>query len=94
MKSPRWMRCVWVCSPSAYHASFMMGSPVGVRISKYSLGELTRAIASRIPHSRKRFMVTGRSPMPAPTSRIRLACSYTVTSAPSRPSALAAAAPP
>src|SRR5688572_26526535 len=39
-------------------------------------------------------MVDGRSPMPAPTSRIWWACSYTVTSAPSRLRALAAAAPP
>lgn len=46
MKSPRWIRWVWVCSPDAGHASFMIGPPVGVRISKYSLGELTFAIAS------------------------------------------------
>src|SRR3954471_5965599 len=39
-------------------------------------------------------MVAGRRPMPAPTSPIWGACSYTVTSAPSRLRALAAAAPP
>ncbi|BAS12334.1 hypothetical protein AHiyo8_06370 [Arthrobacter sp. Hiyo8] len=36
----------------------------------------------------------GRNPMPAPTSRICDACSYTLTFAPSRLRALAAAAPP
>src|SRR3954447_26099202 len=51
-------------------------------------------MASKIPHRRKRSMVEGRSPMPAPTSWISLACSYTVTSAPCRLRPLATAAPP
>src|SRR3954451_19545565 len=47
-----------------------------------------------MPHWRKRSMVDGRRPMPAPTSWISLACSYTVTSAPCRLRPLATAAPP
>src|SRR3954468_2926309 len=51
-------------------------------------------MASKIPHRRNRSMVDGRRPMPAPTSWISLACSYTVTSAPCRLRPLATAAPP
>src|SRR4051795_3778804 len=47
-----------------------------------------------MPQRRKRSMVDGRRPMPAPTSRISVACSYTVTSAPCRLRPLATAAPP
>ncbi|CAH0327627.1 hypothetical protein SRABI128_06294 [Microbacterium sp. Bi128] len=34
MKSPRWMRWVWLCPPNSGQVSFMIGSPVAVRISK------------------------------------------------------------
>ncbi|MFD7531925.1 hypothetical protein ACFV8E_30705 [Streptomyces sp. NPDC059849] len=75
MKSPRWISWVLVSSPKASHASFVIGSAVAVRVSKQSLGELTFAIASKMPHWRNRCIVAGRRPIPAPTSRTWRACS-------------------
>ena len=73
--------------------SSAMRSPVAVCTSKLVLGEVTFSITSRMPHWRKRSSDEGRRPMPAPTSWISDACSYTLTVAPRLLSALAAAAP-
>ena len=76
MKSPRWIRCV--VSPYALfsgHSSRAIRWSSAVRISKPSLGELTALMASPMPHLLNWAIDEGRSPIPAPTSRISEACS-------------------